>query len=295
MIKYRNMKNSKRDTAILLMHCPDQKGIVAEVTDFLLRNKGNVIELHQHVDTEEKHFFMRVEWELEGFQIPKDKISEFFSTLLADKFNMTWSLSFSSSVPRIAIFVSQYAHCFYDLLARYESGEWDVDIPLIISNHEKFRKIADRFGIPFHHFPINKANKAEQEALEIRLLKTYDIDLVVLARYMQILSSGFVNHFPDQIINIHHSSLPAFPGADPYGSAYRRGVKFMGATAHYVTADLDEGPIIAQDIVPISHRDSIDDLKRKGKDIEKIVLAEAIWAHINYKVLSYGNKTVVFD
>lgn len=283
------------NTAILLVHCPDQKGIVATTTDFLLDNNANIINLDQHVDHEENHFFMRVEWELENFNIPQEKIGEYFDTLIGKKFNMTWHIEFCECIPRVALFVSKYAHCFFDILSRYESGEWKIEIPLIISNHEKFSYIADRYNIPFHHVPITKENKASQEEKEIALLKEYKVDLVILARYMQILSDKFVDVYPNKIINIHHSSLPAFAGANPYKAAYKRGVKFMGATAHYVTKDLDEGPIIAQDLIHISHRDSISDLKRKGKDIEKVVLAKAIWSHINFNVLTYKNRTVVFE
>lgn len=208
---------------------------------------------------------------------------------------MKWELHLSSSKPRVAIFVSKYPHCIYDLLSRYESKEWNIEIPLIISNHEKFQGLAERFGIPFHYFPISKDNKKEQEQKEIALIKKHNIDLVVLARYMQILSHQMTEAFPMRIINIHHSSLPAFAGANPYKAAFTRGVKFMGATAHYATVDLDEGPIIAQDVFPISHRDSISDMKRKGRDIEKIVLAKAVWAHLNHNVLIYKNRTVIFD
>jgi len=283
------------NTATLLMHCPDKKGIVAIVTDFLLDNNANVISLDQHVDHEENQFFMRVEWQLDGFVIPKEKIGEYFDTLIAKKLDMNWDLKFYERKPRIALFVSKYAHCFLDILSRYEAGEWKVEIPMIISNHEKFKYVADRYDIPYHYLPITKANKQEQEKKQIEILKENDIDLIILARYMQILSSTIIDVYPNQIINIHHSSLPAFAGANPYKAAYTRGVKFMGATAHYVTADLDEGPIIAQDVIPISHRDSISELKRKGKDIEKMVLAKAVWSHITSNVLTYKNKTVVFD
>lgn len=280
--------------AIILMHCPDQKGIVSKVTDFILNNNGNITNLDQHVDTDEDYFFMRLEWDLEGFLIPKSRISDFFQTLIGDRFNMKWRLHFEEEKPRVALFVSKYTHCLYDILSRYESGEWKIEIPLMISNHDALRPIAERHNIPYHYFPINKQNKAEQEERELQLLAENEIDTIVLARYMQILSGHFVSKYPNSIINIHHSSLPAFAGADPYGSAFRRGVKFMGATGHYVTEELDAGPIISQDIIAISHRDSLQDLKRKGRDIEKIVLSQAIWSHINHNVLTYKNKTVVF-
>lgn len=286
---------NKKETAILLAHCTDRMGIVANISDFLLKNNGHIIDLDQHVDHEENHFFIRIEFEIDSFRIPKDKIGEFFSTLIASQYDMKWKLKFPSIVPRMAIFVSKYSHCITDILSRYESGEWKIEIPLIISNHEKFNYLAERYKIPYHYIPITKENKEKQEALQLQLLEESKINLVVLARYMQVLSDNFIKHYPDRIINIHHSSLPAFPGANPYKAAYQRGVKVMGATAHYVTADLDAGPIIEQDIVRISHNDSIKQMKRKGKDIEKIVLAQAVWSHINHFVLSYKNKTVVFD
>ena len=284
-----------KNNAILLLSCPDQKGIVAAITDFLLKNDGNVVDIEQHVDTDNSQFFMRVEWELDGFNIPNEKIGEYFQTLVASKYGIQWDLKFGERKTRIALFVSKYSHCLYDILSRYQSGEWDVELPLIISNHKNLEHVALNYKIPFYHIPISKENKREKEEIQVQLLKEHGIDLIVLARYMQILSNDFVNHYPHKIINIHHSSLPAFIGANPYRAAFERGVKFMGATAHYVTADLDEGPIIAQDITQISHRDSISDMKRKGRDIEKIVLAQAIWSHINHNVMVYGNKTVVFD
>lgn len=287
--------SKKPNHAILLMHCPDVKGIVHAVTEFVLTNQGNIIKLDQHVDEDEDRFFMRVEWDLADFTIPEAKIGEYFQTLLGSKFHIQWKLHFSTHMPRLALFVSKYGHCLYDLLSRYESGDLNVEIPLIISNHKKFENLATRFNIPFHHYPITKSNKIELERLQIDLLKKNNIDVIILARYMQILSGQFVGAFTNRIINIHHSSLPAFAGADPYRAAFKRGVKFMGATSHYVTEDLDEGPIIAQDVIPISHRDSIADMKRKGKDIEKIVLAKAIYSHITHNVLTFKNKTVVFE
>lgn len=284
----------KTDTAIILAHCKDKKGIVATITDFLLNNNGNIISLSQHVDRDINHFFLRVEWELEGFSIPMEKIGDYFQTLIAGKFDMDWSIQFCDCIPRIGLMVSKYPHCFYDILARFDSGEWNIEIPLIISNHEKFKPVAEKYGIPFYHVPKSKNTRAEQEVKEIKLLKEHNVDLVILARYMQILTDNIVSEYPNKIINIHHSSLPAFVGANPYRSAYERGVKFMGATAHYVTPELDAGPIIIQDVIPISHRDSIADMKRKGADIEKIVFADAIWAHINHRVLIHRNKTVVF-
>ena len=285
---------SKAPSAILLMHCPNKIGIVASVTDFISQNNGIIIHLDQHVTSESNHFYMRVEWSLDGFAIPREKIGDFFGTLVSPKYDLKWKLKFSDSLPRVCLFVSRYAHCFFDILSRYESGEWKIEIPLIISNHEKFKPVAERYNIPFHHFHITKENKAQVEKEEIELIKKNNVDFLVLARYMQILSDDFITHYPDKIINIHHSSLPAFKGANPYKAAYDRGVKFVGATAHYVTADLDDGPIIAQNIISITHNDTVRDLKRKGKDVEKIVLARAIWAHINHKIISHENKTIVF-
>ena len=292
--KTRKTKIEKPATAILLIHCPDQQGIVAAITDFLHKNAGNIIDIQQHVDHLDQRFFMRVEWETDKFLIPKDKIDEYFGTLIGNHFKMEWRLHFSDQKPRMAIFVSKMSHCFYDILQRVMSNEWEVEVPLIISNHENLKYIADRFEIPFHVIPITKATKAEQEAKEIELLKSHNIDFAVLARYMQILSDDFVNHFPNQIINIHHSFLPAFKGAKPYHAAYQRGVKIIGATSHFVTADLDEGPIIAQGVRKVSHRDRIKDLIRMGKDLEKMVLSEAIYAQLQHRVLPYQNRTVVF-
>lgn len=284
----------RKDTAIILAHCPDQKGIIAAITDFLLNNDGNIISLDQHVDPDNGQFYIRVEWELEGFGIPQEKTEDFFKTLIADKFNMTWKIAFGGQKPRVAIMVSKYGHCFYDILSRHDSGDWDIEIPLIISNHDKFEHVAERLNIPYYHIKKNKDTRAEQEKKEIEILKEHKVDLIILARYMQILTGNIISEFPSQIINIHHSSLPAFVGADPYRSAYKRGVKFMGATGHYVTEELDAGPIISQDVIPITHRDSIKNMMRKGKDIEKIVLANAVWAHLNHRVLIHENKTVVF-
>jgi formyltetrahydrofolate deformylase len=283
------------NSAIMLMHSPDQKGLVAAVTDFLHRNNGNIISLDQHVNTEAKRFFMRVEWDLTGFAIPEDKIDDYFGTLIGQKYEMEWQLHFTSQRPRMAIFVSRMSHCLYDILQRCMSGEWQSDIPLIISNHDNLRYIAERFDIPFHVIPINKENKKAQEQKEIELLREHNIDFIVLARYMQILSDDFIRAFPNQVINIHHSFLPAFKGAKPYHSAFNRGVKVIGATSHYVTADLDEGPIIEQDVRRISHKDSVKDLIRIGKDLEKVVLARAIWLEMQHKILPYQNKTIVFE
>lgn len=284
-----------RNTAILLIHCPDKQGILAAVTEFLNENRGNIIYLDQHVDHEEGIFYMRVEWELEKFAIPREKISDYFETLIARKFLIKFSLHFSDQRPRMAVFVSTMSHCLFDILSRYTAGDWDTEIPLIISNHDTLRPVAQRFGIDFHLIEKNSKNKILQEQKEIEILEHYKIDFVVLARYMQVLSDQFVARYPNRIINIHHSFLPAFAGAKPYHAAHERGVKIIGATSHYVTTDLDAGPIIAQDIVRISHIDNVDSLIRKGRDLEKNVLSEAVYKHLQRKILVYNNRTVVFN
>ncbi len=281
-------------SAILLISCPDQKGIVAAVSRFLYENNGNVVRLDQHVDFEENIFLSRIEWEMEGFAIPRENIKNSIEEL-ALSFNMKWELKFSDYKPKVAIFVSKLNHCLYDVLSRYQAGEWNIDIPLVISNHPDADHIAKKFGINYFRFPVTQENKAEQEKKQIELLHAHDIDFIILARYMQILSPEFVDTFPNQIINIHHSFLPAFPGAKPYHSAYKRGVKIIGATSHYVTSELDGGPIIEQDTIRVTHQHTISDFVRKGRDLEKVVLARAIWLHIQNKVLVYKNKTVVFD
>ena len=281
-------------TAVLLLSCRDQKGLVAAVSDFLYRRDGNIIHADQHTDQEEGVFLQRVEWELDGFAIPRDEIWSAFEPI-ARRFGMTWSLNFSDYTPRVAVFVSRLAHCMYDLLARWRMGELHADIPIVISNHEELRSITQGFGIPFHHLPVTAQPKKKQEAAALELLEVQKIDVIVLARYMQVLGEGFVARYPDRILNIHHSFLPAFAGARPYHHAHERGVKIIGATAHYVTPALDQGPIIEQDVVRVSHRDSVEDLIRKGRDLEKIVLARAVDLHLRNRVLVYGNKTVVFD
>ncbi|MEQ9617880.1 MAG: formyltetrahydrofolate deformylase [Deltaproteobacteria bacterium] len=282
-------------SAILLIHCPDKKGLVAAITEFIFKNDGNIIYLDQHVDTQEKVFFMRVEWDLTNFSIPAGKIGEYFQTLIAEKFGMKWNLYFSDYTPRMAIFVSTLPHCLHDILSRCHPDEWKVEVPLIISNHGDLEPIAKTFGIDFHVTPNVKEDKKAAEKKQLDLLREYEIDFVVLARYMQILSEDFVSHYQNRIINIHHSFLPAFPGARPYHSAYERGVKIIGATSHYVTADLDAGPIIEQNVVRVSHKDSIEDLVRKGRDLEKVVLSQAIWYHLKRMILVYGNRTLIFD
>ncbi len=281
------------ESATLLVSCPDRRGLVAAITDFIFRRNGNILHLDQHVDTEHNVFFMRVQWDLTQFEISKDKIAPAFAPL-AEQYGMTWRVHFSDELQRMALFVTKEDHCLYDLLSRWQAGDLRVHIPLIISNHPTLGQVAEKFNILFHQFTITKENKVEQEQAQIDLLKVNQIDLVVLARYMQIISPSFINQFPNRIINIHHSFLPAFPGAKPYHQAYERGVKIIGATSHYVTADLDAGPIIEQDVTRVDHRDSVQEMVRKGKDLEKTVLARAIWAHLGHRVLVYNNKTVVF-
>ena len=282
-------------TAKLLLHCPDKPGILAEVTDFITVNKGNIIYLDQYVDHVENIFFMRIEWELKDFLVPQEKIEDYFRTLYGQKYEMDFRLYFSDVKPRMAIFVSKLSHCLFDILARYTAGEWNVEIPLIISNHPDLQHVAERFGIPFYLFPITKETKEEQERNEMELLAKHNITFIVLARYMQVISEQMINAYPNKIINIHHSFLPAFVGAKPYHAAFQRGVKIIGATSHYVTTELDAGPIIEQDVVRITHKDAIEDLVNKGKDLEKIVLSRAVQKHIERKVLAYKNKTVIFS
>ena len=282
-------------TAKLLLHCPDKPGILAEVTDFITVNKGNIIYLDQYVDHVENIFFMRIEWELKDFLVPQEKIEDYFRTLYGQKYEMDFRLYFSDVKPRMAIFVSKMSHCLFDMLARYTAGEWNVEIPLIISNHPDLQHVAERFGIPFYLFPITKETKEEQERKEMELLAKHNITFIVLARYMQVISEQMINAYPNKIINIHHSFLPAFVGAKPYHAAFQRGVKIIGATSHYVTTELDAGPIIEQDVVRITHKDSIEDLVNIGKDLEKIVLSRAVQKHIERKILAYKNKTVIFS
>ena len=286
-----------KSTAILLLHCPDQPGIISEVTKFITDNAGNIVYLDQYVDREDGMFFMRIEWELERFLIPKVKIEEYLMTLYAQRYQMTFNLYFSDERPRMAIFVSRMSHCLYDLLARYKAGEWQVDIPCIISNHEDLRYVAEQFDIPYYVWSINKdhSNKAEVETAEMELMREKRVTFIVLARYMQILSDEMITAYPHHIINIHHSFLPAFVGAKPYHQAWARGVKIIGATSHYVTAELDAGPIIEQDVARISHKDTPESLALKGKDLEKIVLSRAVTKHIERKILTYQNKTIIFS
>jgi formyltetrahydrofolate deformylase len=282
-----------KQTATLLIYCPDQRGLVAKFANFIYANGGNITHADQHTDFEAGLFLTRIEWQLKEFNLPKDVITPAFNAI-AQPLNAKWQLHFSDTLPRIAIWVSHQDHCLFDLIWRYNAKEFHAEIPLIMSNHPHLQPVVAQFGIDYHHIPITKDNKQEQEAKQLELLHEYKIDLVVLAKYMQIVSADFIEKFP-QIINIHHSFLPAFIGANPYHRAFERGVKIIGATAHYATPNLDAGPIIEQDVVRVSHRDEVNDLIRKGKDLERIVLARAVRLHLQNRVLVYGNRTVVFE
>ena len=280
-----------KKTAILLIDCPDRRGLVAGIAEFLYRNNANILHADQHQDSETGLFLMRVEWDLENFALEIPAFREQFRPI-AERFRMNWQLHLSAARPKLAIFVSLYDHCLADLLYRHQSGELACDIPLIISNHRKAEPLAGFHQIPFHY--IATADKADAERQQLELLASHEIELVVLARYMQILSADFVACFPQRIINVHHSFLPAFSGAKPYHRAFQRGVKLIGATSHYATEELDEGPIIEQDVARVSHRDEVDDLKRLGRDLERRVLVRAVRWHCEDRVLVHGNKTVVF-
>ena len=282
--------------AVLLLHCPDRQGIITDITGFITRHHGNIVYLDQYVDLLDGRLFMRIEWELSDFDIPRERIKATIDELFGERYALYTSLAFSDERPRMAIFVSKMSHCLYDLLARYRAGEWEVDIPCIISNHEDLRYVAEQFGIPFHVWSIapDKSNRAQVEREEMELLRRERISFIVLARYMQVISDEMIAEYPHHIINIHHSFLPAFVGAKPYHQAYERGVKIIGATSHYVTRELDAGPIIEQDVVRISHKDTPDSLVLKGRDLEKIVLSRAVSKHIERKILTYKNRTIVF-
>lgn len=282
-----------KQTATLLIYCPDQRGLVAKFANFIYANGGNITHADQHTDFEAGLFLNRIEWQLKGFNLPKYLIAPAFNAI-AQPLNAKWELHFSDTLPRIAIWVSRQDHCLLDLIWRHRAKEFHAEIPLIMSNHPDLQPIVEQFGIDYHYIPITKENKQEQEIKQLELLHEYKIDLVVLAKYMQIVSADFIAKFP-QIINIHHSFLPAFVGANPYHRAFERGVKIIGATAHYATPELDAGPIIEQDVVRVSHRDEVNDLIRKGKDLERIVLARAVRLHLQNRVLVYGNRTVVFE
>lgn len=279
----------------LQIHCKDQSGIIAAVTNFIAHNKGNIVYIDQHVDREQDIFFMRLESEFTEQQFSIDKFKVNFKNTLVESFKMKWRIYSSEDKINMALFVSKYDHCLFDILGRYVSGELNLHIPFIISNHLDLKPIADSFKIPFHHIPVTKDTKNEAEATQLELLKKHNVHFVVLARYMQIISKKLITNYPNKIINIHHSFLPAFVGAKPYHSAFKRGVKIIGATSHYITEELDAGPIIEQDVSHVSHAYTIDDLITKGRDLEKIVLSNAIKLHIERKVMVYNNKTVIFS
>jgi formyltetrahydrofolate deformylase len=284
-----------KNSAILLVSCPDQKGLNASVHEFIYRAGGNTLHADEHQDLERNLFLMRVEWDLAGFTIDIRDFAKHFQPI-ADRFGMTWRVALSAYRPKVAIFVSRYDHCLADLLYRRHSGELACEIPLVISNHDDVRRWTDFYKIPLHVVPVTKDNKPSAELQELDLLRPHGIDLIVLARYMQVLSSDFIRQFPPHhIVNIHHSFLPAFVGGKPHHQAFERGVKLVGATSHYVTEVLDDGPIIEQDVVRISHRDTLEDLIQKGRDLEKVVLSRAVRWHIENRILLYGNKTVIFD
>ena len=283
-----------KNTAILLISCPDRKGLVATIAEFLYRHNANILHADQHQDSELGLFLMRVEWDLHDFDLTPSQFDTQFASI-AEEFKMKWHLALSSYRPKVAIFVSRYDHCLADLLYRHQAGELHCDIPLIISNHLDTKWLADAYGIPFQHITVHKDAKIEAEKTQLALLRHHHIDLIVLARYMQVLSPEFIHHYPNRIINIHHSFLPAFNGAKPYHRAFERGVKLIGATSHYVTEILDDGPIIEQDVARISHRDALEDLIQRGTDLEKMVLSRALRWHIESRILLYANKTVVFD
>lgn len=283
-----------KNAAVLLIKCPDQEGLILKVSRFISENHGNIIACDQHVDREEEIFYMRIGWDLDGFLIPKEKIKESFANQVGQDTGMEWTIHFMERKPRMAIFVSKYSHCLFDVLARVHSGELKVEVPVIISNHEDFKDDVEKFQIDFKHIPVTKDTKKEAEAQQLSTLKEYEVDFIILARYMQILSGDFVSHYKEKIINIHHSFLPAFPGSKPYHSAFKRGVKIIGATSHYVTADLDEGPIIEQDVTKLNYKDDVHDMIRKGRDLEKIVLARAIFRHVNRNLIVHKNRTITF-
>jgi formyltetrahydrofolate deformylase len=283
-----------KQSAILLIDCPDRKGLVAAIADFLYAHNANILHTDQHQDAELGLFFMRVEWDLAEFDLQIPAFREQFQPI-AEKFQMRWRLELTANRPRVAIFVSRYDHCLADLLYRHHSGELACEIPLVISNHLDARRLAEFHGIGCHVLPVEADHKAEVERQQLALLEQNKIDLIVLARYMQILSPAFVARYPRSIINVHHSFLPAFAGGRPYHRAHERGVKLIGATSHYVTDELDEGPIIEQDVIRVSHRDQLDDLVQKGRDLEKTVLSRAVRWHIEHRILVYSKKTVIFD
>jgi len=279
----------------ILIHCEDQKGIIAAVTNYIASINGNIVYLDQHVDADQNVFFMRLECDMMNESWSLDMIRNDFQINLADRFEMSWEMHTTDQKPRMALFVSKYDHCLYDILGRYSTGELPLEIPLILSNHIDLKPIADKFEIPFRHVPFTKEIKEQGEAAQIAILQEFNVDFIVLARYMQIITPNLISMYKNRIINIHHSFLPAFPGAKPYHSAFKRGVKIIGATSHYVTEELDEGPIIEQDITRVLHSHSIEDFIMKGRDLERIVLARAIKLHAERKTMVYNNRTVIFS
>jgi len=279
----------------ILIHCKDRPNIIASVTNFIAKNGGNIVYIDQHVDREQDIFFMRLESEFISDNFSTSHFKSVFESDLVKKFEMKWRIYSSDKKPKMALFISKYDHCLYDLLGRYNSGELNLEIPFIISNHNDLKPIADNFKIPFYYIPVTKDSKQDAEDQQLQLLKEHNIDFIVLARYMQIISEKLINKYPNKIINIHHSFLPAFVGAKPYHSAYKRGVKIIGATSHYVTEELDAGPIIEQDVTRVTHAHAISDLIAKGRDLEKIVLANAVKLHADRKVMVFNNKTVIFS
>ncbi|MCD6376821.1 MAG: formyltetrahydrofolate deformylase [Caldisericaceae bacterium] len=286
--------DSNKLTAVLLLTCPDRVGLISRISHFIFERQGNIIDLDEHVDQEQQLFSIRVAWDMTNFTINAQQLQEAFAPL-AKEFQATWSLRFLEQKSRVAIFVSKRDHCLNEILWRYQLGEYNIEICCIVSNHSNLKPIADQYQIPVHVFPVTKNNKKEQETKELQLLQKYQVDTIVLARYMQILSPQFVKHYPNRIINIHHSFLPAFAGSNPYRQAFERGVKIIGATSHYVTEELDQGPIIEQDVIRISHKDTLKDLIRKGRDLERLVLAKALRYHFEHRILVHGRKTIIFE
>jgi formyltetrahydrofolate deformylase len=291
IVPEKNPDGDSSGSAVLLLSCEDRTGLISRISHFVFERGGNIVDLDEHADG--RYFFLRIAWDMKGFSVPESEVREAF-TPLAKEFGATWQISFTARKQRIAIFVSKFDHCLQEILWRQRMGEFDIEICLIISNHEDLHPLADQYGIPYVVCPITNENRREEEKKELSLLKEHAIDTIILARYMQVLSPEFVDEYPNQIINIHHSFLPAFAGRDPYRQAYERGVKIIGATSHYVTKDLDEGPIIEQDIIRISHKDGVSDLVRKGRDLERMILARALFYHAQHRILVHGRKTIVF-
>ena len=287
--------SEKSEEGILLTYSYDRPGIVRSITDFIFRYGGNIHEMQHSMDTDDMVTFVRLKWGMENFSIPKEESSRRFQEEVASKFDMKFDMFFTGEVLRMAVFVSKLPHCLSDIIYRLRVKEWNVEVPVIVSNHSDLKPIADRYGMNFEVFENVAKNKEEVEARQLELLAEHKVDFIVLARYMQMLTGNFVSHYENRIINIHHSFLPAFPGARPYHNAYKRGVKIVGATCHYVTEELDSGPIIEQDIIRVNYNDTVGDLMRKGEDLEKLVLSRAIWSHVNREVLIYKNRTIMFN